>query len=263
MSEAVDAVTLAALYRRRWRLETAFQHLEAHPESEINTLTYARAALLGFCLALVAYDVFSLALSALDGVHQEPVSETISTYYIGHEIAKTFLSLLLLTTAKDWRFLVKYSVAEFAGRLRDIAMAVNLKKYKKHSHGPKKPKPKTPYDPKQPHVSTQQLLTKQKKKRGRKEKKAPQKGWGLTGQLFGDKGYISQPLFNQLWQQGWQLVTRIKKNMKNKLMPLRDKILLRKRGIIESVHNILKSQCHIEHSRHRSHINFMAHLVAD
>jgi hypothetical protein len=85
---------------------------------------------------------------------------------------------------------------------------------------------------------------------------------GLTGQLFGDKGYISQPLFNQLWQQGLQLVTRIKKNMKNKLMPLWDKILLRKRGIIESVHNILKSQCHIEHSRHRSHINFMAHLVA-
>ncbi len=85
---------------------------------------------------------------------------------------------------------------------------------------------------------------------------------GLTGQLFGDKGYISQPLFNQLWQQGLQLVTRIKKNMKNKLMPLWDKILLRKRGIIASVHNILKSQCHIEHSRHRSHINFMAHLVA-
>jgi hypothetical protein len=50
--------------------------------------------------------------------------------------------------------------------------------------------------------------------------------------------------------------------MKNKLMPLWDKILLRKRAIIESVHNILKSQCCIEHSRHRSHVNFMAHLVA-
>lgn len=85
---------------------------------------------------------------------------------------------------------------------------------------------------------------------------------GLTGKLFGDKGYISQRLFNQLWRQGLQLVTRIKKNMKNRLMPLWDKILLRKRAVVESVHNILKSQCHIEHSRHRSHINFMAHLVA-
>src|SRR3954453_9655400 len=85
---------------------------------------------------------------------------------------------------------------------------------------------------------------------------------GVTGQLFRQKGYLSQRLFNQLWQQGLQLVSRIKKNVKNKLMPLWDKILLRKRSIIESVHNILKSHCHIEHSRHRSHINFMAHLVA-
>ena len=171
--EAVDAVTLAALYRKRWRLETAFQHLEAHLESEINTLAYPRAALLGFCLALVAYNVFSLALSALDSVHQQPVSETISTYYIGHEIAATFLSLLLLTTTKDWRFLAKCSAVEFACWLRDVATGVNLKKYKKHSRGPKKPKPKTPYDPKQPHVSTQQLLEKNKKKRGRKEKEGP------------------------------------------------------------------------------------------
>lgn len=53
--ETVDAATLAALYRKRWKLETAFQHLEAHLESEIDTLAYPRAALFGFCLALVAY----------------------------------------------------------------------------------------------------------------------------------------------------------------------------------------------------------------
>ncbi|HVK54034.1 MAG TPA: transposase [Burkholderiales bacterium] len=84
----------------------------------------------------------------------------------------------------------------------------------------------------------------------------------LAGKMFGDKGYISQPLFNHLWRQGLQLITRIKKNMKNKLTPLWDKILLRKRAIIESVHNILKNQCGIEHSRHRSRVNFMAHLIA-
>lgn len=90
----------------------------------------------------------------------------------------------------------------------------------------------------------------------------PQMAQGLIGKMFGDKGYISQRLFNQLWPQGLQLVTRIKKNMKNKLMPLWDKIFLRKRAVVESVHNILKNQCHIEHSRHRSHINFIAHLIA-
>jgi hypothetical protein len=93
-------------------------------------------------------------------------------------------------------------------------------------------------------------------------KPVPEMVEGLVGKMIGDKGYISQSLFNQLWEQGLQLITRIKKNMKNKLMPLWDKILLRKRAIIESVHHILKSQCCIEHSRHRSHVNFMAHLVA-
>lgn len=53
----IDAVTVAALYRRRWTLETAFQKLEAYLESEINTLAYPRAALLGFCLALIVYNI--------------------------------------------------------------------------------------------------------------------------------------------------------------------------------------------------------------
>jgi len=171
--EAVDAATLAALYRKRWKLETAFQHLEAHLESEIDTLAYPRAALFGFCLALVACNVFSMALSALDSAHRETVSDTVSTYYVGHEIAATFLALVLLTTAEDWHFLAKCSAAEFAHWLREIAMGVNLNKYKKHSRGAKKSKPKNPYDPKQPHVSTQQLLAKQKKKRGQKQKVTP------------------------------------------------------------------------------------------
>ena len=171
--ETVDAVTLADLYRNRWRLETAFQHLEAHLESEINTLAYPRAALLGFCLAVVAYNIFSLMLSAVDCAFEQPISETVSTYYIGHEIASTFLALLLLTTAKDWQHLSECSAVEFAHWLRDIALAIDPSKYQKHSRGPKKPKPKTAYDPKHPHVSTYQLLLAKKKKLGKKEKQPP------------------------------------------------------------------------------------------
>lgn len=163
VSQTVDAVELASLYRKRWKLETAFQHLEAHFESEINTLAYPRAALFGFCLALVAYNVFSIALSALDCAHQKPVSDTISTYYVGHEIASTFQSLLLLTAVDDWRFLAHYSVDEFAQWLKKVAGSVNLKKYQKHARGPKKPRQKIPYDSKHPHVSTYQLLQKHKK----------------------------------------------------------------------------------------------------
>jgi len=83
----------------------------------------------------------------------------------------------------------------------------------------------------------------------------------LTGKLFGDKGYISQNLFEKLFDKGIQLITRLKKNMKNKLMPLIDKILLRKRGIIESVNDQLKNISQIEHTRHRSVWNFMCNIL--
>jgi IS4 transposase len=67
----VSAKRVARLYRKRWTLETAFQHLEAYFHSEINTLGYPKAALFGFCLALVAYNVLAVVLAALRGVHGE------------------------------------------------------------------------------------------------------------------------------------------------------------------------------------------------
>jgi len=84
----------------------------------------------------------------------------------------------------------------------------------------------------------------------------------LFGKLFGDKGYISQPLFEQLLQTfGIQLITKLKKNMKNRLMPLADKLLLRKRAIAETIIDQLKNISQIEHSRHRSPMNFLANLL--
>lgn len=90
----------------------------------------------------------------------------------------------------------------------------------------------------------------------------PEMTRGLFGKLFGDKGYISQPLFDLLFDQGLQLVTRLKKNMKNKLLPVFDKILTRKRALIETVNDQLKNISQIEHTRHRSIANFMVNLVA-
>ena len=84
----------------------------------------------------------------------------------------------------------------------------------------------------------------------------------LFGKLFGDKGYLSKELFTLLFQQGVQLITKLKKNMKNKLMPLMDKILLRKRAIIETINDQLKNICNIEHTRHRSILNFMVNAIS-
>lgn len=84
----------------------------------------------------------------------------------------------------------------------------------------------------------------------------------LFGKLVGDKGYISQELFEQLFSRGLQLVTRIKRNMKNRLILLWDKLLLRKRAIIETVIDQLKNISQIEHSRHRSPVNYFADIIA-
>lgn len=85
---------------------------------------------------------------------------------------------------------------------------------------------------------------------------------GLFGKLFGDKGYISQELFNLLYDQGVQLITRLKRNMKNRLMSLFDKLMLRKRAIIETIGDQLKNISQIEHSRHRSPVNFLVNAVS-
>lgn len=84
----------------------------------------------------------------------------------------------------------------------------------------------------------------------------------LFGKLFGDKGCLSQALFDSLLQQGLQLITGIRAKMKNRLMLMSDKLLLRKRYIIETINDQLKNQSQIEHSRHRSPVNFVINVVA-
>jgi len=85
----------------------------------------------------------------------------------------------------------------------------------------------------------------------------------LFGKLIADRGYISQALFEQLLETfGVQLITKIRKNMKNRFMPLMDKLLLRKRAIIESIIDQLKNISQIEHTRHRSPINCFINIIA-
>ena len=84
----------------------------------------------------------------------------------------------------------------------------------------------------------------------------------LAGKLYADKGYIGRALFTQLWQRGLHLITSIRRNMRNYLMPLADKVMLRKRFLIETVLDTLKSEMGLEHSRHRSVTNAMVHILS-
>src|SRR5215213_2331240 len=84
----------------------------------------------------------------------------------------------------------------------------------------------------------------------------------LAGKLYADKGYIGQDLFKTLWQRGLHLITGIRRDMRNYLMPMADKIMLRKRFVIETVLDTLKSEMGLEHSRHRSPVNAMVHVLS-
>ena len=84
----------------------------------------------------------------------------------------------------------------------------------------------------------------------------------IWGYLFGDKGYIKQELWAELWEKQIKLITPLKKNMRNKLMLPWEKLMLRKRSLIETVNDQLKNISQIVNSRHRSIINFLVNVVA-
>jgi hypothetical protein len=84
----------------------------------------------------------------------------------------------------------------------------------------------------------------------------------IFGKLYGDKGYISAALTEMLFNDGLHLITGIKNNMKNQLMSMSDKIMLRKRSVIETINDELKNSCQVEHSRHRSPVNFLINMLA-
>ncbi|MCY4541151.1 MAG: hypothetical protein OXB95_01960 [Rhodobacteraceae bacterium] len=87
-------------------------------------------------------------------------------------------------------------------------------------------------------------------------------GYSAKGRVFGDKGCISRKLFRKLCKRGLKLVTSIRRNMLNFLMPLEDKLLLRQRRVIKTMFGRLKEGMRLEHSRHRSATNALVHVVS-
>jgi Transposase DDE domain len=154
-----SAKRVARLYRKRWTLETAFQHLEAYFHSEINTLGYPKAALFGFCLALVAYNMLAVVLAALRGVHgAQSIDEDLSLYYGANDIAQTYHGMMIAIPEDEWRVFSRMRPAAMVATLRELAQKVRLEAYRKSPRGPKKPRPKREGTTKSPHVSTAKLL---------------------------------------------------------------------------------------------------------
>ncbi|NQU32772.1 MAG: IS4 family transposase [Bacteroidetes bacterium] len=160
-SEEVTAIKVAELYKTRWKIETAFQELTRDFNSEINGLGYPKAALFGFCVALVTYNIYSVMKAAMQNVHGvEVVEEQISGYYIANEISNTKIGMEVAIPEKEWIQFRNMSNSQMAQFLIELAGMMKLRKYKKHSRGPKKKVIKEKFDKKVPHVSIAKILAK-------------------------------------------------------------------------------------------------------
>jgi len=159
-----DALQIANLYSRRWSIETAFQRLERDLHTELNTLGYPKAALFGFCVGLVAFNLMAIVYAALRAVHgHKKIDEEFSSYYLALELQGVREGMEVAIPQDSWRIYAEMPHPELVALLLHLAGKVNLARFKKHPRGPKKPPQERRYDPSQPHVSTARLLDKRKK----------------------------------------------------------------------------------------------------
>lgn len=160
--ERADALTLANAYRSRWRLENVFQTLTEALTCEIDTLAYPRAALFGFSVALVAYNVLATVRAALRSEHGvEAVEAKVSSYHLANEVSATYEGMMIALPASEWAPLGRLSLGELAEFLREVASQAWLAKYPRATRGPKKPPPKRTSGRTNHHVSTARLLHRQ------------------------------------------------------------------------------------------------------
>lgn len=158
-AEDADALQIAELYAGRWSIEDAFQHLTQDLKCEINTLGYPKAALFGFCLAVVAFNVVSMVKAAMRRVWGNHfVEEELSTYYLTMEVSRVSTGMFIAIPPKHWKLFRRMTVNELADTLLELAQHMNLAKYRKHKRGPKKKPPKKASGKKTKHVSTARVL---------------------------------------------------------------------------------------------------------
>lgn len=160
--DRADAVAIAEVYRLRWKIETAFQHLTDVLSCEVDALCYPKAALFCFANALVAYNAFSIIKAAIGAAHGREAVSSLSHYSMALEISGTTDGMLIALPLPQWEYFAEMPSVEFAESLKDIAAKMNPRDYRKSFRGPKKPKPKKKHKKRAVHVSTKQILDKRR-----------------------------------------------------------------------------------------------------
>ena len=161
---AVKATKIAELYRKRWTIEAAFGELDAVLNNEIDTLGYPKAALFAFCVGLLAYNVLSVVKAGLRSIHgEEKVACDVSGYFLADEVRCTWKGMMIVLPSSFWtqRF-DGLTVPAMAREMLRLANKVRLRRFKKHSRGPKKKPPKRTSAKRQPHVATARIIAKRK-----------------------------------------------------------------------------------------------------
>jgi len=157
-AEDANAKRVADLSLERWTIERVFQDLTVALACEINTLGYPQAALFGFCLALVAYNAIALVQAALRATHGVEKQAEISWYYVCLHLAKVYEGMMIAVPARHWDIFRRLDVDELAAVLRELAGRMDLRRFRKHPRGPKKPRPKQVSGAKVHHVATARIL---------------------------------------------------------------------------------------------------------
>lgn len=156
---AISAIVICATYRGRWRIEGHFQRLTELLHCEVPTLSYPRAALFAFAMAVVAGNALALLEGNLRAVLGEEEVTEFSHYAVVDEIAHTYRGMMIAVPPATWSFVRAYDVAAMAEAMKDVAAQVRVYWMRKASGGRKKvktEKQKSGND--SPHVSTQRLL---------------------------------------------------------------------------------------------------------
>jgi IS4 transposase len=162
----VSALTLARLYLKRWTIEGLFNLLTMTLKCEHKGLGYPKAALFGFCVSLVAYNVLATVKAALRSVHGSArVEEEVSLPKVAEHVSRKYDGMMVGLPAQEWRRFRDLSPKDMAKYLRHWAARVCLEKFPKAKTRPrKKAKAKPPFDASKPHVSTARLLAARRQK---------------------------------------------------------------------------------------------------
>jgi len=153
------AQLIAKIYRKRWNIETMFQQLESYLESEVNSLGYPKAALFGFSVAVISYNILATMKAALRSSYgEEKVQNEVSGYYIAGEIGRIYEGMQLAIPEEDWSDFRTMDLRTLSKKLLQLSRNVQLSKYKKHKRGPKKESTRPKAEKNKPHISTARLL---------------------------------------------------------------------------------------------------------